>query len=110
MPGLTAFRALLGNSDEALVGVMRYCADEALDSVCATSLDGLIGVLWAILVEGRAPARAQHLALDVLWLQALAAWRPPTVRFPARCAPKSKPALYQHLAPEPLWACCSLDC
>ena len=104
MPGLTAFRALLGNSDEALVGVMRYCADEALDSVCTTSLDGLIGVLWTILVEGRAPARAQHLALDVLWLQALAAWRPPTVRFPARCAPKSKPALYQHLAPKPCGA------
>ena len=110
MPGLTAFRALLGNSDEALVGVMRYCADEALDSICATSLDGLIGVLWTILVEGRAPARAQHLALDVLWLQALAVWRPPRVRFPARCAPKSKPATVPAPGIQAMWGCCSLDC
>ena len=50
---LLAMRALLGSSDEAVIKVMRYCTDEALDIVCATSLDSLIGVLWVILVDGR---------------------------------------------------------
>ena len=106
MPGLTAFRALLGNSDEALVGVMRYCTDTALDSVCATSLDGLIGVLWAIHVEGRAPAREQHLVLDVRWLQALAAWRPP----PGKVRPQEQARSVPAPGTQAMWGCCSLDC
>ena len=63
-------RTLLGCKD-TLVAMLLFCPDEDLDSIFRCSWELLAGVLWTVLVHGRAPAHAQHLVLDMQCLQAL---------------------------------------
>ena len=100
-------RALLGNSDEALLGVMQYCTDKTLDNVCSVDKDSLTGVMWTILVDGRLPAQAQNLVLDVQFLGALATWSGflPKVCFPPRYTSLIRPA--SRVAPSTLCTICT---
>ena len=103
---------MLGSDDMVLL-VGTFCSDNTLDSMCATSRQELLAVLWVAMSKGRDGACAE-LAADAEFLRSCVAWVPVhEVRVPPRCAwayCTFGPCKYSAMPPHFLCAQCHAAC